>query len=222
MKSAWSYSRLSMFEQCPTKYKFKHIDKLKEPDSPAMARGNEIHKMGEEYLQGKLKKVPEPYKLFAKEMKFLKKIKAKSEEQWAFDEDGESVDWFDPTVRLRIKMDAYYRVADDIIVIDFKTGKPHAAEHEDQCKLYACGALLKFPDARMFCVEMWYLDQAGALNTPVKSVFNYTKDQVENLIPRFADRASRIDKEKKFDARPGFQCRWCTFSSTKGGPCKKG
>ena len=33
--TAWSYSRLSDYQQCPAKFKHKHMDKLPDPPGPA-------------------------------------------------------------------------------------------------------------------------------------------------------------------------------------------
>ncbi|MCX5784536.1 MAG: PD-(D/E)XK nuclease family protein [Elusimicrobia bacterium] len=41
---AFSYSKLSMYTECPLKYKFKYLDKLKEEPKSYFAFGNSIHK----------------------------------------------------------------------------------------------------------------------------------------------------------------------------------
>ena len=50
--TAWSISRLNTYTQCPFKFKLTAIDRIKEPQSPAMARGAAIHKEAENYLKG--------------------------------------------------------------------------------------------------------------------------------------------------------------------------
>jgi putative RecB family exonuclease len=40
---AFSYSKMSMYEECPLKYKFKYIDKIKEEPKYYFAFGNSIH-----------------------------------------------------------------------------------------------------------------------------------------------------------------------------------
>ena len=44
MINQWSYSRLSCYEKCPKQAEFKFIKKIKEPGSPAMDRGKDMHK----------------------------------------------------------------------------------------------------------------------------------------------------------------------------------
>ena len=41
---AFSYSKLSMYSECPLKYKFKYLDKIKEEPKSYFAFGNSIHK----------------------------------------------------------------------------------------------------------------------------------------------------------------------------------
>nr|MDA8131337.1 PD-(D/E)XK nuclease family protein [Elusimicrobiota bacterium] len=40
----FSYSRMSLYEECPLKYKFKYIDKIKEEPKYYFAFGSAIHK----------------------------------------------------------------------------------------------------------------------------------------------------------------------------------
>ena len=67
--TAWSYSRLELYERCPFAFHQKHIAKLPDPGGPAMQRGNIIHKLAEEHALGRLTHPPEELKHFAKEFK---------------------------------------------------------------------------------------------------------------------------------------------------------
>ena len=63
----WSYSRLSCFEKCPKQAEFKFVKRIKEPGSPAMDRGKDMHKLCEEYIRGHFDEIP-------KELKTLKTV----------------------------------------------------------------------------------------------------------------------------------------------------
>ena len=65
--TSWSFSRYQDYKSCPAKAKYKHIDKLKEPPSPAMERGAAIHNLCEQYVRGTLAKLPPELKLFKDE-----------------------------------------------------------------------------------------------------------------------------------------------------------
>ena len=48
----WSYSNLSLYQQCPKKYFHLKVAKdVKEPPSDALTFGNEIHKIAQEYVE---------------------------------------------------------------------------------------------------------------------------------------------------------------------------
>lgn len=47
----WSFTALDHFESCPRKFKHKFIDRIKEPMTPAMQRGIDIHKSLENYIK---------------------------------------------------------------------------------------------------------------------------------------------------------------------------
>lgn len=60
--TAWSFSRYSVYAQCPLKAKLKFIDKLPEPGSPQMERGSQMHTVIEQYIKGavpRMGKIPE-------------------------------------------------------------------------------------------------------------------------------------------------------------------
>jgi hypothetical protein len=49
--TSWSYSSISLFEQCPKKYFHLRVEKdIKEPTSEQMNYGLEVHKAAEDYI----------------------------------------------------------------------------------------------------------------------------------------------------------------------------
>ena len=89
----WSYSRLSCFEKCPKQAEFKFIKKIKEPGSPAMDRGKDIHKMCEDYIRGQLEEIPAQLQDFEDAFILLKDLYLHGnvicESDWAIDENWE-------------------------------------------------------------------------------------------------------------------------------------
>ena len=58
---AWSYSSISLFEQCPKKYYHIRVAKdIKEPDSEQIIYGKEVHLAAEEYIRDG-KPIPEKF-----------------------------------------------------------------------------------------------------------------------------------------------------------------
>ena len=61
MSITWSYSNLSLYQQCPKKYYHLRVAKdVKEAPSEALSFGNEIHKIAQEYIESG-KPIPQKY-----------------------------------------------------------------------------------------------------------------------------------------------------------------
>jgi len=67
MAKNWSYSQLSMYEQCPHAHMYRKIVKLKEEPSWHLTNGNYVHKLAENYLLGIIKEIPKELGKFRKE-----------------------------------------------------------------------------------------------------------------------------------------------------------
>lgn len=49
---AWSYSSITLFDQCPKKYYHLRVAKdIKEPESDAMMYGKDLHSAAEHYIR---------------------------------------------------------------------------------------------------------------------------------------------------------------------------
>lgn len=213
--TAWSYSRYSLYEECPAKAKYKFIDKLPEPSSPAMERGNTIHKLAEQYTKGLIKKLPPELKLFKEQFEELKRSKPIVEETWAFTSKWAKTTWNDwQGCAVRIKIDAACVFDDTLYVIDHKTGKMREG-YETQLSLYALGGMLTFPKVKTVSTQLWFLDQGGQ---PTEK--EYKSTQLTVLMQDWDKRTRPMLADTRFSPKPGNACRWCPYSKSKGGPCK--
>lgn len=211
--TAWSFSRLYAWEECPLRAKLKLIDKLKEPEGPALARGNEIHKEAEKYASGQLRTVPKSLALMSDDFKGLKKAKPLVEQQWAFNIDWEPCDWFGRDAWLRVICDAVTVSPPHAVVIDHKTGKFREG-YNDQVELFALAALAKFQDIETVRTELWYVDHGKIIPN------DFDRSMEKKLRAKWVKRAKPMLLDKSFNPRPGGHCRWCHFSKAKGGQCK--
>lgn len=213
--TSWSYSRYAQYNKCPAAAKYKFLDKLPEPPSPAMERGNQIHKLAENYTKGIIKPLPPELRLYKHEFEILKKGKPMVEETFAFRSDWTETMWNDWNgCAVRIKVDAALPDEDLLYIIDHKTGKPKDG-YEEQLSLYALGGFLKFPHIEKVSTQLWYLDDPSP---PV--VLEYTKDQMKQLQEDWDAKVRPMLNDTRFSPKPGNHCRWCAFSKSKGGPCK--
>ena len=212
--TSWSYSRYALYEECPAKAKYKFIDKLPEPGSPAMERGNAIHKLAEDYTKGLIKKLPPELAKFKDEFAELRKSKPVVEETWAFTQDWKQTQWNDwAGCKVRIKVDAACKDGKTLYIIDHKTGKLRDG-YDAQLSLYAAAGFLVYPDVKTISTMMWFLDSGDVVDK------EYTADQGDKLLKEWEKRTQPMLNDKRFAPKPGNACRWCPFSKSKGGPCK--
>ncbi|OQW33956.1 MAG: hypothetical protein A4E20_12055 [Nitrospira sp. SG-bin2] len=211
--TAWSFSRLHQWEECPLRAKLKLLDKRQEPEGPALARGNAIHKEAEKFASGQVRALPQSLALMKDDFKELKKAKPLVEQQWAFTINWEPTEWFAKDAWLRVICDAVTVSPPNAVVIDHKTGKLREG-YNDQVELFALAALAKFQDVQTVRTELWYLDH-GVIKDD-----EFNRSMEKKLRTKWEKRARPLLADTTFAPRPGFHCRWCHFSKSKGGPCK--
>lgn len=216
---AWSYSRWADYDQCPAKFKYKHLDRLPDPGSPAMARGNTIHTLAEDFTTGKIKTLPKELVNFKAQFAHLKKLNPQVEQQWGFRADwsftGRS-GWFGDDVWFRAKADAMVVYEDDTgDIIDHKTGKKYET-NEKQVRLFALAGFKRYPQLKEITTRLWYLDQP----TDNEVILEYTAADAK-LIQKDWDKWTQpMFNDRKFPPKPNDKCHWCPFRKAAGGPCK--
>ena len=217
-RKSWSYSQWSNYHSCPAKYKFANVMKLPQPQSPAAERGNNIHKKAEQYLLGKGKSIPDELKNFENSIpgkfEYLRELEIIPEEKWGITEDWKETEWVADDTWLRAITDAHgYNYEDELLVIDFKTGRKYAG-HKDQESLYATAAMELYPEAEVARVEFWYLDQGEIVSTL------YHRKRTTALRKEWTAFANRTLTDPICAPLPSFDsCRWCPFKKENGGPC---
>ena len=122
---AWSYSTLSLYQQCPKKYYHLKVAKdIKEPQSEAMLFGNEIHKIAENYVVNGTP-VPEKYKQIEAALESVRNIEGEKlcENKLGLTQDLKPCGFFDKNVWWRGIADIIILQGDRALTIDYKTGK---------------------------------------------------------------------------------------------------
>lgn len=157
----WSFSVYSSYKQCPLKAKLGSIDKIREPGNAAMARGNEVHKLCEDYVKGviSLKQLKDAAKKTSykpwdpdyalDELNRLRKVYANRnklaahamqpavEDTWAFtNEWAQTVwnDWAGCWVRIKLDVGEFFKEGKKLIYVptDWKTGRYYEGEKGDE------------------------------------------------------------------------------------------
>jgi len=235
----WSYSRYSTYKQCPLRAKLMYLDKLPTTKNEAMDRGNEIHKLAEQFVKGEIKKIPPELASFSDDFKAVKDLKKKKphlvsvEDTWAFRSDWSRTTWDDwQGCWVRIKLDqSHIETEPDgspaLIITDVKTGKfsPqwNLDDYLEQLDLYALGGLLVWQqlikDGLKVKPRLLYTDQK-VVYPPKDEPKVYTGADLVPLKNRWEKRVKPMLTDRKFPPKPNNMCKWCDFSKEKGGPCK--
>ena len=240
--TSWSYSRLSVYEECPRKAKYKFILKMPEPKSPAMDRGDAVHKKIAAFIKGTARNAPSEAGLFKDDIKRLRasfKLDAASgataihergvsiEETWAFTKSWTQTvynDW--NGCWLRIKTDASSLEGDVVTVNDWKTGRYHERNVQtylDQTKLYATGALTLYApigSSLRVRTRLVFLD-AGIAYPQHGETIEYKPTDLKGLKKDWERRAGKMMNDAKFAPTPSQNaCRFCHFKKDNGGPCE--
>lgn len=241
--TAWSFSRWSVYDQCPLKAKLQFIDKIQEPSDPngPMARGDAIHKAAQAYIEGPgrtMKLIPELKGVNSTLQMLRKRYRADPEsmtveQTWAFKSDWTRTTWNDwRGCWLRIKVDvSWQEIDEDVLVVhvkDWKSGKfspqYNLPEYLLQLDLYATGALTifnddDFPKVRVL-PHLHYTD--AQLTYPATGEEKvYTQKDKKRLQKEWTNRVKPMLNDTTFQAKPNSKCRWCFYGQAgkvKGGP----
>ena len=211
MITAWSYSRLSTWETCPAKAKYKFLDKLPEPDSPAAGRGKALHTMAEEYITGKVTELPHE---LAEVAEYIEELKGGAAElQLAFTKEWVPCSWFGPQVYCRVIFDAVKLAGPKGTVADHKSGKIKQEEHTDQLRLYALTSFIQYPELEEVEAQILYIDHGERLR------MTFHRKDLQELKDYWDNRAGKMMADDVFSPKPNSTCRYCAYSKSKGGPC---
>jgi hypothetical protein len=211
--NAVGFSKLESFRQCPAKFKYQFIDKMKTSGSPAMERGSKMHENIESYLNGWVTDLIPAVESWKEALDDLKAEDFKAEQALGFDKDWNLLpDWFGKQTWLRVKMDASFKTGTQGTAIDFKSGK-YRVPSTEQIELYGIALQAANPELENVTAEFWYLDTGEIYKR------EYTKAELLALRAKYEKYFAPIYAEELWKPTPSNNCRWCDFSRTKNGPC---
>jgi len=229
---AGSYSRLKVFATCPRQAKLKYINKIKEPERPALPKGKEypndrgsrVHDYAEHYVANhKDHKALIPEMLnFEEEFALCKALYKQHsdrffmEKMWLFDDSwsilpAKTEPW-DKRIWMRIIIDLclFNSTGTIAYVVDHKTGRKYGNEvpHGEQTQLYALAVALKFPEVETIITELWYLDQYEV--TRIK----YTRKQALRFLENWNNKMMRMTTAVNFPAKANaYSCNFCAYKT---------
>lgn len=223
--TSWSPSRLVLYEECPARAKYKFLDKLPEPEEPdgPLARGQAIHKGAEDFIAHRTKTLHEDLRhpKVKKGLEVLRRQyaakKVRVELELAFTRAWQPCAWLAKDVYVRFKLDVLQLLsAGKALVIDWKTGRFKPDGHDTQLRAYAVGALSSGL-AKSVTAKLVFTD-AG--QTVEGSAGKLELAQLPAAQKAWDKRAAPMLADTTFAPRPGNGCRWCHYSTNRGGPCR--
>jgi hypothetical protein len=223
--TAWSYSRYAAWALCPLQFKFKFLDKLPEPGSPAMQRGDEIHKGTAAYISNKVDVLPRDAMQNAVALRTITEIRAmpaeskQVEQQWGYRADFEPTGWFGGDTWFRSILDAGV-MYDDMTyeLVDWKTGKRYGS-NQDQMETQALAVMKRFKPVKHVTTRLVYLDSTDS--DPFE-IAEFPANHAEKLAEKWRGKVAPMFADTVFAPRPNEKCRFCHFSRSKSGKCAFG
>jgi hypothetical protein len=213
--AAWSYSSITLFDQCPKKYYHLKVAKdIVEKDSEQIIYGKEVHLAAEEYIRDD-KPIPEKF-AYIKPM--LDKLRAIPGEKLCENKlavklttDGRLVpcEFFDK--------DTYWRgVADLIIldrdnqearVIDYKTGSSAKYADTKQLKLLAGAVFTHYPEIRVIKAGLLFVVSKDFIKEEYDCHFRLAYfEQFRPLVRQLED----CHNNGVWNPKRNFSCKaWC-------------
>ena len=204
----WSYSSLSLYQQCPKKYYHLRVAKaVKEPLSEAISFGNEIHKIAHQYVQDGVP-VPEKHKKIEAALESVRKMEGEKlcENKLGLTADLDPCGFFDKKVWWRGIADIIILQGDKAVTIDYKTGKSKFPDLK-QLEIVSLAIFKHFPQVKKVRAGLMFL----FADDLVKATYD-AKDQETMWGPWIAD-TSQLQSAVEhniWNAKPNFTCRgWC-------------
>ena len=202
----WSYSSLSLYQQCPKKYYHLRVAKdIKEPPSEAMTFGNEIHKVAEEYV-AKGKPIPEKYKHIQPALERLRDLDGEKlcENKLGLTLNLEPCGFFDKSVWWRGIADLIILQGDRALTVDYKTGKNSKYADLKQLEILSLAIFKHFPSVKKVKAGLMFLFADDFIKT------EYASDaQSEMWVPWISDigQLESSVQSNVWNPKPNFTCR---------------
>lgn len=210
----WSLNRLKTYEMCHAKYDYQYNHGLaRGPAGPAAQRGIDTHREIEEHLKGATP-IPHAAGHVTDIIGALKLSGIRFEPEYNLKLDRE---W-----KHVIAGDYWYHGVLDLLVFpepglaqirDWKTGRIYP-DHDAQKELYSLAVFCAFPETQEIQTFFDYLDLGKTVTR------TYHPHMVEPAKDRWQRRVDRMEAATEFVPNPGYGCRWCNYSQSKGGPCR--
>jgi hypothetical protein len=202
----WSYSSITLFQQCPKKYYHLRVAKdIVEPETEVLLYGTRVHEAAEKFVRDG-EDLPPEFSQFHPPLEKLRDMPGEKycEHKMGITERGEPCEFFSPQVWLRGVADLIVVDGDKARIIDYKTGKSAKYADTKQLDLMALCTFAHFPQVNEIKGGLLFL----VCHDLVKR--SYTRDDVLGIMRDWTANYSWLSKtykENVWNPRPNFSCR---------------
>lgn len=206
----YSYSKLSTYLQCPKKFKFSYIDKIKSDDLQCLVKGRNIHKQLELINKDNFAESSPIIKNFLNHNLDIKKQlfnnNIKKEFRFGLNENLEPCKYNKKSFYGGI-IDLIY-IDDILTLVDYKTGKYKDIKYQDFYQLLSY-SLFFFNHKNVDKIKLRYLyvehNQENCLIVDKRSVKS-TKQWILNIV-------KNIENDSEFICKYSTLCNYCQYKN---------
>jgi hypothetical protein len=213
--TAWSYSSIKTFDQCPKKYfHLKVVKDVKDDPGEAAVYGTAVHEAAELFVKDG---TPIPEK-FAYMRPIVEPLAAKSGEKLTevklgvkkTDTGFETCGFFDKDVWYRGIVDLAIIDGDRAWMVDYKTGKNAKYADLKQLDLMAAALFVKYPDLKVIKSALAYV---VSHEFPKKT---HKREKMAEYMSVFDDQLDQLEASMDngiWNAKTSPLCGWCPVTS---------
>ena len=204
----WSYSSLSLFQQCPKKYYHLRVVKdHKEPETDALLYGTQLHEAAEFYI-GKGTPLPPQFEFIKGSLDLLKTLgeggEFLCEYRMGLTRDLEPCDFFSKDVWWRGVADLVIIKDNKAYMVDYKTGKSSRYADTKQLEILSLALFKHRPEIKLIKAGLLFL----VANDFVK--VNYEGSQQVEPWVKWLNETKQLEAAYEngvWNPKPNFSCR---------------
>jgi hypothetical protein len=206
MNYTWSYSSISLFQQCPKKYYRLRVAKdIVEPPRDYLLYGSAVHKAAEDYVRDGTP-IPEKYAFVQQRIDPFVSIEGEKlcEYEMGLTKNMEPCGFRDKNVWFRGIADLLIVNKDKARIVDWKTGKSSQYADKKQLELLSLLVFKHFPQVKSIKAALVFLVAKDLVPSAYTEDFQY--DAWQRWLPEL-DRLEAAYTTSVWNAKPNFTCR---------------
>lgn len=209
--TAWSYSSIKTFDQCPKKYfHLKVLKDVKDEGNEASIYGNQAHEAAEHYIKHGTP-IPDKFKIMRPVVEALSKFKGEKHTEMKLgvrrtDAGFEPCDFYDKQVWYRGIIDLLIVDGDSAHMVDYKTGKNAKYADMKQLDLMAGAVFVHFPNITRVKSGLAYVVSNEFLK---KQHIRDELDQYMGVFSRQLEALEDAEQSGVYNPKSGPLCGWC-------------